>query len=108
MHTLIGCVTQGVSSQRATPSTCEERLKLLPESLVLECPDESGNCTWFHVVDSIEQRFSAIDSSGNANLIGNDLYSFGDFIVNTPKTSQCYEVCPAFTDSSKLVYQLYL
>ena len=83
---------------------CEERLKPFSEDLVLQCPDETGNCIWQHVVANIsipiERRFLATDN-GNVNLIGNDVYSFGEFVVNTDDTSQCYEVCPAFTDSSK-------
>lgn len=98
-------VTDVTSPSRATQSACKERLKLLSEPLawplVLECPDKNDGCTWFHVVDNVEQRFLVIDSHGNANLIGNNVYSFGDFIVNTPNTSQCYKVCPAYVDSSK-------
>ena len=93
------------SPARAIPSPhCEERLKLLNEDIVLECPDKPNNgCTWFHVVNNVQQRFLATDNHGNANLMGNNLYSFGDFIVSTANTSQCYEVCPAYIDSSKSI-----
>ena len=78
---------------------CEERSKPLSESLVLHCPPDAANCTWFHVVDNVtvpvEGRFLAADN-GNVNLLGNDVESYGEFIqyASPTNTSQCYEVCP--------------
>lgn len=86
---------------------CDERSKMFSEDLKLTCPDSSGGCTWSHVVNNhtipIEERFRTTDGTGSVNLKGNDLYSYGEFIVQTTNgTSQCYTVCPEFSDNSKL------
>ena len=77
----------------------------MSESLVLSCPDV--NCTWVHVVENtsvpVESRLVAKDT-GNINLPGNNVDSFGEFVLVTSTTniSQCYEVCPP--DSSSKYY----
>ena len=99
--TVLACLSNvtGVSQ----PLSCDERLKLFSEGMELRCSDKNGNCTWFHMMGSayipIERRFT--DDSGNINLLPNDLYSFGTFVVNSTNASQCYEVCPSFADNSK-------
>ena len=89
-------------------SPCDERAKSLSEDLELSCPDTNGNCTWFRLVGNvstpIERRFLATDSSGNVTLLGNDNHGYGKFVVSTTSNiSQCYEVCPKPTDSSKYI-----
>ena len=51
----------------------------------------------------VETRYVAPDT-GNINLPGNDVDSFGKFVLvtSTTNTSQCYEVCPP--DSSSKYY----
>ena len=83
-------------------SSCEQRSKSFSESLVLSCLDV--NCTWFHVVGNtsvpVESRILDKDT-GNINLPGNDVDSFGEFVMvtSTTNTSQCYEVCPPDSSS---------
>ena len=86
-----------------TPS-CLEKSKPLSQSVMLQCPDVSGRCTWFREVGNasrpIERRFLAADNSGNLVLRSNEVYSFGKFIANTTTNiSECYEVCPADSSS---------
>ena len=97
----------GASSQRSF-ITCDESVELFKsiyEDLQLQCPDSTGNCIWYHVVNDtvvpIEARFKTTDGSGDVNLRGDDPFSFGNFIANTTDISQCNSVCPGFNDNSK-------
>lgn len=102
----LGIIIVDVQLSQAGTTTCDEKQKFFSQDLELSCPDVSGNCTWFHVVDnssiSLERRFLVSNGSGDANLLGNDLYGFGKFIVRTTDNSlHCYQVCPVIADSSK-------
>ena len=102
MYTYVGFIS-------VVAHLCEKRSKSFSEGLVLSCPDV--NCTWFHVLAGIsvpiKRNFLATDGTGNINLPGNDVDSFGEFslLTSTTNISQCYEVCPP--DGSSKYYTLW-